>query len=287
MTANLSNNPFLTTYGQGLFGTSTYGLVQGTAYPDPASRYQLRTGWLANTETIPIWGGVAVTELIPGVAGGPRFALGPQITRATTVTGGNNPINGFSVFDQAYAMVTNPTSPVPLAGSYGQVMSYRLGSGARLAVACDAGLIGIDGKTITSQVAWDFVNSQLIPYTGAITVSSGTYNSGSGLVTLALASSAGLSPGDSVVVSGATGTGSFAAINGTFTAGVGTTGTTVTYTIATGLTLTITGGSLTTGAALPVSVLEVQASNCMTVAYNAGLNTASWNFNGSCAVIQL
>jgi hypothetical protein len=53
-----------------------------------------------------------------------------------------------------------------------------------------------------------------------------------------------LSPGSLVAVSGAAGTGSFSALNGVFTAGAGTTGSTVTYTIATGLTMTITGANV-------------------------------------------
>lgn len=75
-------------------------------------------------------------------------------------------------------------------------------------------------------------------------ISSGTYNSGTGLVMLTLASALDLDPGDTVTVSGATGTGSCSSINGTWTAGAGTAGSTVTYTIATGLAMTITGGNL-------------------------------------------
>jgi hypothetical protein len=81
------------------------------------------------------------------------------------------------------------------------------------------------------------------------TIASGTYSTTTGLVTLTLSASLGLAPGDLVTVASATGTGSFATINGTFQCGVGTSGTTVTYTIATALTMTITGGNInaTTG----------------------------------------
>ena len=63
-------------------------------------------------------------------------------------------------------------------------------------------------------------------------------------MTLTLTASVSVLPGQPVTVSGATGTGGFASINGTFTAGVGSTGTTLTYTIATALTMTITGGNV-------------------------------------------
>lgn len=281
--------PVVQTVSKGLFaGVSAVGLVQGTAYPDPATRWALRGGILDNAETIPMWGGVALYEHVPGGTGNPVVPLGPVVGRATTVTGGSKPIAGFSVFDQAYGMIQSPSSPVPLAGSGMQVMTYRLGSGARLAVACDPILASLQGGPLNASVAWDFVNQMLIPFSGAIVISSGTYNSGSGLVTLTLASNPGISVGDTFIVSGATGTGSFASINGTFQAGAGTTGTTVTYTIATGLTLTITGGSFTTGAtALPCSVLDVQNSGCGVVLFNATTGNATWNFNGACAVIQI
>jgi hypothetical protein len=74
-------------------------------------------------------------------------------------------------------------------------------------------------------------------------ISSGTYNSTTGLVTLTLSGPLGVAPGDAVNVSGATGTGSYAAIDGTFVAAAGSTGDTLTYFVATGLTMTITGGT--------------------------------------------
>ena len=73
------------------------------------------------------------------------------------------------------------------------------------------------------------------------TVSSGTYNSGSGLVTLTTSAPHGLTPGNAVTISAATGTGAFADIDGTWTCASGTTGSTIEYTVATGLTMTITG----------------------------------------------
>jgi hypothetical protein len=75
------------------------------------------------------------------------------------------------------------------------------------------------------------------------TISSGTYNSGTGAVSLTMSSAHGLQPGDTFTQSSTTGTGSFASLNGTHTATAGTAGTILNYTAATSLTLTITGGS--------------------------------------------
>lgn len=79
------------------------------------------------------------------------------------------------------------------------------------------------------------------------TILSGSYVGGTGLVTLNLSVAHGLLPGDLALISGATGTGSFASINGVQTAGLGTAGSTLTFTIATGLTMTISGGNYTEG----------------------------------------
>lgn len=292
MTASVTFNPYQQSGGNnGLFNVTSEGLRQGTAYPDPATRYALRTGVLASAETLPMWGGVGIFENVPGAANTPNSSMGPVVGRANSLTG-SKALAGFSVFDQAYGMVTSPQSTVPLIGSFGQVMSYALGSRARIAVACDPVLVDLQGLPIGSQVSWDFVNQLLVPYVGTLTISSGTYNDTTGVVTLTMSAPITFGPGDAVVVSGLTGTGAFASLDGTFTALAGTTGSTVVYNGGSGLgATTITGGSLTLGSgessALPVKVLDVQATNCETVVYDADTGFATWTYDGACAVIQI
>lgn len=87
--------------------------------------------------------------------------------------------------------------------------------------------------------------------TGNYNIASGSYNSGTGLVTLTLPDApTTLSPGASIVTS-LSGTGSVASLNGTFSI-VGVSGSTVTYTAGTGLTLTITGGTFSVPAQIGV-----------------------------------
>lgn len=284
-------NYMTTTSAGGMFADpSANGLVQGTAYADPAVVFALRSGWLSNNETIPMWGGVAVYSLVGGLAHGPLKSLGTQVGRA--VVGSTTlPIAGFSVFDQAYGMVNTPTSQVPTAGSYQQVQFYPLLSRARIAVACDPILIDLYGDKISSQVSWDYTNQMLIPYLGTLTISSGTYTSATGVIVLTMSAAAGFSAGDSVILSSLTGTGAFASLDGTWTA-TAVSGSTVTVQGPLGAgAATITGGSLTLGSgastALACTVLEVQPTNSMTVNYNAANNTAGWNYNGSCAIIQI
>ena len=93
----------------------------------------------------------------------------------------------------------------------------------------------------------------------ATTISSGTYTTGTGAVTLTTAAAHGLQIGDTFSINTAAGTGSFAAINGTFTATSGTTGSTLNFTIAASLTMTITGGNVVTTS--PTRINDTAASH--------------------------
>jgi hypothetical protein len=284
--ASISFNPALTTNAAGSFNVSATGLVQGTAFPDPAYRYALKSGWLLTAETLPIWGGVGIFQQIPGyVAGAPSRTLGCPVGRATALTG-TKPLTAFAVFDQAYGMINTPQSPVPLAGSGGQVMYYELGSKARIAVQADPNLISLVGSLVNTSVSWDFTNQKLIPYS-APTFSSATYTSGTGVVSITTAAAHGLLPGDEIIVSSAAGTGTFATINGLQVLTAGTTGSTLNFVVATGQTMTISGATLATGGVLPVNILDIQSTNCQVVSYDPVSGFATWNYNGAAAVIEL
>lgn len=155
-------NPYIQTTAPGMFVIESDGFIAGTAMPDPAARYALSGGWLAQTETLPMFGGVAISENIPNeAAGNPVVPLGGAIGRATTYAN----LTGFSVFDQNYAAVNSPQSPVPTVGSGGLVNFYRLGCGIRVAVNCASALAAsMEGGLINQQVSWDFTNQQLIAF---------------------------------------------------------------------------------------------------------------------------
>ena len=300
MVTNITFNPILTTTGYGSFGVTWEGLIQGEALDAPNIRNQLAGGTLATTETLPMWGGVAITELVPGVSTGPVVSLGSVIGRATTVTttatGG---LNGFSVFDQNYASMSSPQSQVPLIPSGVQVNYYRLGSNARIAVACSPSLVSLEGALITQQVSWDFNNQVLQPYEGTVTYSitsiTSSYSSATGLYTFAVvvgtASPVG-AVGDYINISGVTGTGA-SLVNGDQVVTAYTSNTVFSFQVAAAsgaiATGVLTGSSqLNYGTGpLNVRVLQVQPSNCMTVSYNAVTGFANWNRTGACAVILI
>jgi hypothetical protein len=186
-------NPYVQTNAPGMFSIESDGLIVGTAYPDPAARFALSGGWLAQTETLPMFGGVGISENVPQErppVTRADVALGGIIARATAAAN----LTGFSVFDQNYAAVNSPQSPVPSTDKGGLVNFYRLGSGARVALAIDPTLITLEGGLITAQVSWDYTNQKIIAFaTTALNVrilaikASGcmvpVYTSGTGFIT--------------------------------------------------------------------------------------------------------
>jgi hypothetical protein len=297
MVATISYNPNITTVTSGLFNIQSTGLVQGTAFPDPAIRFKLASGLLATTETLPMWGGVGIFTDIPGVVGGPATQLGTIVGRATSVSN----LIAFSVFDQMYGMINTPQSPVPLAASSMQVGYYRLGSGARIAVQAAPALASDVGSLTNLQVSWDFVNQQLIPFIAAYvsaSVSSATYTSSTGIIALTFSAAPfGASIGSGangvyISISGLAGTG-VAPLNGDWPiTGTGSSGTVISVQGPIGLgTLTITGSTGTLaagGGALACQVLQIEtANNGQSVVYNATTGFATWNFGANNALILI
>jgi hypothetical protein len=164
--AAIALNPYVQTNAPGSFYAESDGFVVGTAMPDPAARFALAGGWLGTAETLPMFGGVGISESIPNEPAAPpttpMLALGSIITRATATAN----LTGFSVFDQNYAAVNTPQSPVPTVSNGGLVNFYRTGSGARVALAIDPTLVTLEGGLITAAVAWDFTNQRIIAGTG-------------------------------------------------------------------------------------------------------------------------
>jgi len=289
MVANVSFNPNLTTTAAGSFNATSQGLTQGSAYDDPAVRYALSGGVLSTSETLPMWGGCGIYNLIPGVAGAQEQSLGEIVGRANSLTGANA-LTAFSVYQQAYGMLTTPQSPVPLSASGMQVNFYRLGCGARIHVAIDPALVSLDGSIITSQVSWDFALQRLIPFVAAypanvITAATWAATNG-GQATLTTTSAHGVAVGSDFTITGVTPS----AYNGTFTAITGTTGSTIVYALP--LASTPGAGSafgtlVAGGGALNVRVLETQIGNSMTVSYDPVTGFATWNRSGSAATILI
>jgi hypothetical protein len=163
-------NPVITTNAGGTFSTSLDGLMQGMAMDDPSIRFQLTGGQLAVTETLPMFGGIPIAETIPPVTNTRDRSLQNVIARAIanyTPGGGVGSMTGISVFNQNYAMVNSPQSPVPQASGGMLVNFYRFGSRARIAMNMDPAFNPAAGNgLISSELYWNTAN-QWITSTGA------------------------------------------------------------------------------------------------------------------------
>jgi hypothetical protein len=160
-------NPYVQTNAAGMFNIESDGFIVGTAMPDPAARFALSGGYLDPAETLPIWGGIAISENVPTQRSTPtadptrpEIALGSVIARATAYAD----LTGFAVFDQNYAAINSPQSPVPVTEKGGMVNFYRLGSGARVVLEIDPALVTLEGGLISQQVSWDFTHSKIIAF---------------------------------------------------------------------------------------------------------------------------
>ena len=283
--------PLTTTSGKGLFksGGTAEGLIQGTAFPDPATRNWLRSGIVSGNETVPMFGGIAVNALIaPVSSSGARGVLGQSLQRATSLA----TLVGFTVFNQSYNAVSDPSNPVPTVGSNQSINYYPNGSRARIALAAAPNLIDYLGDPINQQVSWDFVNNMLVPYAaayGPATITDAVWASTSGgEITFTLSAPlSGPAAGDWVEIAGTTATGG-AAFNGMFEVVSNSAGTmVVSAPAAAGYygTYAADGTVLAGGGALPVTILDIQGSGCMTVSDAGGLFT--WDYDGAAAVVQL
>ena len=285
---SLTLNPMLTTNAAGQFSTTSDGAVQGTAQESPVDRFQLYTGVLAATETLPMWGGVGISENIPIV--GSDGAQGSSIIRATSVTAGAaGQLSGFSVSDQTYAWLTTPQSFAPSAQAGMTVPHYRLGSRARVWLPIAPTLISLDGSVITSQVSWDYVNQQIVPYAAAYVanpITGATWASTSGgrtTFTVTNDLSAVLAATDVIEVTGVVSTGGTGVgYNGQFSV-VSVTSTTIVVTqlSASSPGTYSSGGTVVAGGgALPVKILYISPSNNKLVKYDPTTGFVTYSPNG-------
>ena len=158
MGASVNFNPIQTTNFPGTFFVETEGFIQGTMEDDPVARFALRSGVVASSATVPMWGGIAIAETLAGGATGTVDQLNSILSPASS----GNGITGFTVFNQASAMVITNSSNVPLSGSLMAVNFFRFNSGARVAVQTTSTVASaLAGGTISPTLYWDPVNYQV------------------------------------------------------------------------------------------------------------------------------
>jgi hypothetical protein len=172
----ISLNPAVQTNFPGSFALSSEGYTQGDALDDPNNRFNLRKGIVAPAATQPMWGGLAISESLAqgGVGVGatnPAGSLGSILAAAANLTAGTAGfLNGWTVHNQATALIGTAQSRVPQAPSGGAINYYRTGSGARIPVKvlAAAAIEWKAGATVGPQdIYWDTVNLQLTNAAGS------------------------------------------------------------------------------------------------------------------------
>jgi hypothetical protein len=167
-------------------------------------------------------------------------------TGATGITNGATSVSGIpnitpTVAGMTINYTTNGLGPTPgvtapTGADYLFPTFSTLTDGGRLALGNGLGVYYHGSSLAAQSWTWNLANAN---------VSSGTYNSGTGTVTIVLASFFGAFTGVDIFIT-LTGTGSVATISGHFVVATdGGDGLHFTYTGTTGLTLTITGGNVT------------------------------------------
>jgi len=297
MAANISFNPMAVTTAAGTFSVQSEGYIQGVALDDPATRFSLSGGVLAAAETLPMWGGVGLYLNLgypPIQTALPQDNLGPIVGRATTTA----LIQGFSVYNQAHNMMVAPGGDIaPTAGNLMSVHFHRLGSGARVVVKADPALASLEGGVENAQVSWDTTAQVLQPYqasAGTASITGITVASGVATATLSGAISGWtLTAGDTVVISGATnsGTAPVGLLNTAQRIASVVSSTVFTFNLPTnqGTWGTIAGTILLNygGGALACKILGLNIGNSKVIVYDAVNNVARWDNTGSTAVILI
>ena len=295
-------NYFATTNAAGSFNIQTTGYVAGTLLDNPAELMKIAQGVVSSAEVNPMWGGVGISEYIPYPAGvttpngygaspDTHNAMGGRLHRAQTIwatSGSIQPLTGFTVFNMSQALLNWPQSPVPTAAPGASINYVRLGSGVRIALACNPILASLEGGNVFQQVSWDFDAQELVPYVAAYAknVLTGlTWTStGGGSVTGTTTGAHGLVVGDAFSLEGNVP----GAFNGEFVAAAGTSGTTLNFLLPAASNpgpVTTLGYLVGGGGAVACEVLSFSIGNCMVPVFD-GTN-ATWNRSGSCAVVQL
>jgi hypothetical protein len=174
--AAYSINPAQQSNFAGTFFVSSDGYTQGDALDDPAIRFLLRKGIVSPSSTVPMWGGLLISESLTSNAIGGVGATAPGsdlqsiLVVAANITAGNAAgYTGVTVFNQATAMLQSAQQRVPIAPAAGAINFYRSGSGARIPLACTstAAAAWSGGVVDPTTIFWDTVNLCLVSAAGA------------------------------------------------------------------------------------------------------------------------
>ena len=173
MTTGITINPQQMTNAAGTFVARSEGAIQGMFVDDPAIRNELVSAVVSPAQSTPLWGGMGITENLT-TAGTEDQSIGSVLALATSQAN----LTGFTVFNQAAAMIASAQSPVPLAAAGGgttlvggAINFFRLGSRARIWVACSSAVAAaFAGGAVNAAAYWDYTNQVLLSSPGGTAI---------------------------------------------------------------------------------------------------------------------
>jgi hypothetical protein len=122
---------------------------------DPTSRPWLMQGQVYDSVSMPLYGGMAIEELVPVPGSANGNGLGPILNLSSNAA----TITGFTVFNQGHNMLMAPGNLVPQSAGGMSIMFFRMGTNARIWVGIDAaGIAAVEGNPINTTVYWDHTN---------------------------------------------------------------------------------------------------------------------------------
>lgn len=170
---SLTYNPAQVTVASNSFYATSEGAIQGFFQDDPAVRFQLRSGVVAPAAGA-MWGGMGISVNLP-TAGVEASSFKAVLSLATAEAN----LMGFTVWNQAHAVVLNPSAsnPVPQAGAGsspnpgGAINFFLLGSNAQIWVGCSSAVAAaLKGGAYNQAVYWDYTNQLLLNAPGGTAI---------------------------------------------------------------------------------------------------------------------
>jgi hypothetical protein len=147
-------NPYSSGNFAGTFVANAKGFVQGGYAADSLTKTKLVAVRGASIETLPFWGGLAVTEKIAAVNGGLN-----TVARATAYAN----VTGFTVNAANYTSLVTTDNTVPVAPVGTDVTILRVGSKARIYLPIDPAL-DLTTLQVGTAVSFDFTAGKIVAF---------------------------------------------------------------------------------------------------------------------------
>lgn len=148
------SNPYTSGNFRNTFVANAKGFVQGGYAADGVAKTKLVAAKGASTETLPFWGGIAITEKMAATNGNLN-----TVARATSYA----TITGFTVNAQNYTALVTTDNTVPVSPVGTDVQIFRLGEKVRIYLPIDPAL-DLTTVQVGAAVSFNFTTGKIIAF---------------------------------------------------------------------------------------------------------------------------